>query len=442
MKLRLLLFFLTCSISFNGLCQQVNKFKITTDNADCNCALLIKDTIFGPTNSPSGFGKEMEISGSKNSLYEFEKEHNTVWYYFKTPFDCDLTLDITPLNLNDDYDFILYKYNGVSFCKDVKNKTITPVRSCISRNNKNIGSKTGLSNEAVDNYIHSGPGPSYSKVLQVKRGETYYLVVDNVYPNGKGHTINLHYRNCKKPVVVNDKNKTNKNTNQNKTKQKSSETNKATEPEKSTVNINIVDKKTGELVKANIRVYVKKYKLEDPLFKYDSVSSSTFSVEGTSTYLIKISAYNYFELTKEVKLTGKSENLIIKAELDKIEVGANVIFDNILFYGNQAKFLPESANVLEGILKTLTQNTKMTIEIHGHVNCPTTMSDCDKMENFNQQLSVARAKAVYDYLVENGVEENRLSFRGFGSSKMLYPEAKSEAQMKLNRRVEIKIVTK
>jgi chromosome partitioning protein len=49
----------------------------------------------------------MEISGDESSLYEFEKEHNTVWYYFKTPFDCDLTFDITPVSLKDDYDFIL-----------------------------------------------------------------------------------------------------------------------------------------------------------------------------------------------------------------------------------------------------------------------------------------------------------------------------------------------
>ena len=441
MNLNKSIFILLILLSFNGIGQQTNKFVITPDNADCNCAILIKDTVFGPTNAPSGYGKELEISGDKNSLYEFEKEHNTVWYYFKTPFECDLTFDITPLSAKDDYDFILYKYNGANFCKDIKNKTITPVRSCISRNNKNLESKTGLSNDATDTYIHSGPGPSYSKTLQVKRGETYYLVVDNVYPKGKGHTINLHYRNCKKSVVVTDKNKNNKNT-QNKNKTKTVETNKTTEPEKSTININIVDKKTGELVKANVRVYVKKYKLENPVFSNDSVSSSTFSLESSASYLIKLSAYNYFDQTKEIKLSGKQENQIIKIELDRIEVGSNVIFDNILFYGNQARFLPESNNVLEGIFKTLSQNPKMTIEIHGHVNCPTSISDCDKMEDFNQKLSVARAKAVYDYLVEQGIEENRLSFKGFGSSKMLYPEAKSEAQMKLNRRVEIKIVSK
>jgi outer membrane protein OmpA-like peptidoglycan-associated protein len=442
MKLKNFFFLLLLFISATSFCQQVTRFAITPENADCNCPVLIKDTVFGPTNAPSGFGKEMEISGSKGSLYEFEKEHNSVWYYFKTPFDCDLTFDITPLSKKDDYDFILYKYNGANFCKDVKNKTVTPVRSCISRNNQNIDGKTGLSYGAADTYIHSGPGPSYSKMLQVKRGETYYLVVDNVYGNGKGHTINLHYKNCKKPVVVTDKNKNNKNNNQTPKKQKTNETNKTTEPEKSTININIVDKKTGALVNASVRVYVKKYKLEDPLLQKDSVSSSSFSVGSTSSYLIKTSAYNYFENTKEVKLSGKSENLIVKIELDKIEVGENVIFDNILFFGNQAKFLPESTNVLESILKTLTQNSKMTIEIHGHVNCPTSISDCDKMEDFNQKLSVLRAKAVYDYLVEQGIEENRLSFRGFGSSKMIYPEAKSEAQMKLNRRVEIKIVSK
>ena len=88
------------------------KTVIKPENADCSKAIEIKDTIFGPTNAPAGFGSVMEITGDKNSLYAFEKEHNTCWYYFRAKNDCSLELDIIPEKINDDYDFILYKYSG------------------------------------------------------------------------------------------------------------------------------------------------------------------------------------------------------------------------------------------------------------------------------------------------------------------------------------------
>lgn len=65
------------------------------------------------------------------------------------------------------------------------------MRTCISRNDKSLKSMTGLSADAEHEYIHSGVGESYVKALPVKAGEWYYLLVDNVYSNGGGHTVKL-----------------------------------------------------------------------------------------------------------------------------------------------------------------------------------------------------------------------------------------------------------
>jgi len=419
-----IIFFL---ISFLSFSQQTQKYKITPENADCSCAILISDTIFGPTNAPKGSGKEIEFSGDKTSLYEFEKKHNAVWYYFKAPVTGELTFEIIPINPKDDYDFILYKSTGANFCEDIKLKKVTPVRTCISRTDISISGKTGLSYDAVDNFVSQGPGSSFSKFINVKKGEVYYLAVDNVYPNGKGHTIVLHYKaKVEKPIVkANNKKAT------------PAKPVVSTEPEKATISINIVDKKTGSLIKSNVKIYQKKHKLGKPLYSYDSVSSCTASLTVSSNYTLKVSALGFFEYTKDIKITTKDESIIIKAELDKIEVGQNVIFDNILFIGNQAKFTNESFPVLEALAATLKLNPNLEIEIDGHVNCPKNMYDCEKMEDFNYKLSVARAKAVFDYLIEQGIEKTRLSYKGFGSSQMLYPDAKSEEKMRLNRRVEI-----
>ncbi|MCB0627733.1 MAG: OmpA family protein, partial [Saprospiraceae bacterium] len=47
--------------------------------------------------------------------------------------------------------------------------------------------------------------------------------------------------------------------------------------------------------------------------------------------------------------------------------------------------------------------------INGHTDDVGTEAD-------NQQLSEARAKAVYDYLIREGIEASRLSYKGFGES--------------------------
>lgn len=400
-------------------------YTIKPENADCNKPLEIKDTIFGPTNAPSGFGSIMEISGDKTSLYAFEKEHNTCWYFFKAKYDALLQLEIIPVNSNDDYDFILYKYSGKTFCKDVAEKKVNPVRSCISRNDKKIKSRTGLSNQATEEFIHSGPGASFSKSLRVKKGEIYYLVTDNVYPKGSGHTVILHYSEIKKtaetpkPEVKNPVKKT------------------ITVPASDTVIISVLDKETRQPVKSNLKIYLSN-KTGSQLQSFaDSVSFFMTILPVSATYVVKTDARTYFDNAVSFKTCACGKKITLTIELSRIKVGQNVVFDNILFYGNEARILPESKPALEVIATTMKRNPSLHIEVQGHVNCPTTWSDCDHMEEHNMQLSINRAKAVYDYLNDNGIDTQRMTFKGYGATKMIYPDARSEDKMKKNRRVEI-----
>jgi outer membrane protein OmpA-like peptidoglycan-associated protein len=401
------------------------KYLIKPENADCKNPIEIKDTIFGPTNAPIGYGSVMEITGSKTSLYEFEKEHNTCWYFFKVKNDAHLEIGIIPVNINDDYDFILYKYNGKTFCTDVAEKKIRPVRSCISRNDKTIKSKTGLTKQATEEYIHSGPGASFSKSIQVKKGEIFYLVLDNVYPNGGGHTVILHYSDVK---ISEDR-----ATPGTKTPKKTV----TQTPEKTPVNITIVDKETQQRVTSNLKIFYNNKAAVKPLVTADSVSSFVTKMPLSGAFVIKTEANNYFDNATNFKTGATGENAMVKIEMSRIKVGQNVVFENILFYGNSAEFLPESKPALEVIASTMKRNPSVKIEIQGHVNCPTTWEDCANMEEHNMQLSVNRAKAVFDYLDDAGIDTQRMTFKGFGATKMIYPDARSEAKMEKNRRVEI-----
>ena len=78
-------------------------------------------------------------------------------------------------------------------------------------------------------------------------------------------------------------------------------------------------------------------------------------------------------------------------------------------------------------------NPKLKIEIQGHICC--------QLTNDLQALSVARAKAVYNFLVSNQINRKRLSFKGFGTTNPIHPiPEKSEKEEQENRRVEIVIL--
>lgn len=54
-----------------------------------------------------------------------------------------------------------------------------------------------------------------------------------------------------------------------------------------------------------------------------------------------------------------------------------------------------------------------------------------------------RIKTVFDYLVNNGIDEMRLHYRSFGSTRPIYPlPEKNEQEHIANRRVEIEILAK
>ncbi len=382
-----------------------NKYFIRPENADCNNAIELTDTIWGPTNAPEGYGQKMEIAGHKKSIYFFEKEHNTVWYTFVPTFNCTLTLDIFPECVEDDYDFILFEETGKNFCDIIKLKK--PIRSNISRNNKKLNSNTGLAFNKTNNYVHSGLGEGYSNAVEVKKDVRYYLVLDNVYENGKGHIIYLNYKECNK------------------------------EKGKISLNINVISEESKELINANIDIYtVDRLGSEEPYKRFEDISSCFFAIKPQKKYNIYISANEYLGFSKQIETGFLAGNISIKAELEKIVVGENIVLENIYFYGNEYRFLPKSYITLENLYLSLKENPTVKIEIHGHINGPNMAPD------FNMQLSVDRAKAVCKYLTGNGIDTARLSFKGFANNEMLYPHAVTEEEMEKNRRVEIVVLSK
>jgi len=79
------------------------------------------------------------------------------------------------------------------------------------------------------------------------------------------------------------------------------------------------------------------------------------------------------------------------------------------------------------------ENPNLKIEIQGHICCQTIEGLYD--------VSTARDRAIYVFLIQNKIDRKRLSYVGFGIKKPIFPiPEKNEEEENRNRRVEIMIV--
>ena len=129
--------------------------------------------------------------------------------------------------------------------------------------------------------------------------------------------------------------------------------------------------------------------------------------------------------------------------IDTVKEGTTLRLRNINFYGGRHTFLPQSMPALEELLRVMQAYPTLEIQIQGHICCLFGAEhDGLDYDAGDMNLSVNRARAVYDYLVENGIDQKRMTYRGFAATQpLVYPEY-DEADRTANRRVEVKIVKK
>ncbi len=103
-----------------------------------------------------------------------------------------------------------------------------------------------------------------------------------------------------------------------------------------------------------------------------------------------------------------------------------IILKNIFFNTGSAELKQESETELQKLYDLLNEQSKIKIQIEGHTD--NVGSDSD-----NQTLSENRAKAVYTYLIEKGINPNRLRYKGYGESQPIDTNETKEGR-KNNRR--------
>ena len=123
---------------------------------------------------------------------------------------------------------------------------------------------------------------------------------------------------------------------------------------------------------------------------------------------------------------------IVTVELQPFAIGQTMILHNIFFDTDKHTLRKESQVELDKLIGFLQANPNLKTEIGGH-------TDNEGSDDYNYQLSDARAKSVFGYLVNHGVAASRLTYHGYGESQPTASNVTPEGRA-LNRRTEFKII--
>lgn len=124
----------------------------------------------------------------------------------------------------------------------------------------------------------------------------------------------------------------------------------------------------------------------------------------------------------------------VNIEVKPIEVGVSYKLNDIYFATGMYDLTSESKTVIEGFTEFLNDNPSIKVEIQGH-------TDDVGNDKSNQLLSENRAKSVFDYIIQKGIDSSRLTYKGYGESKPIASNLNEEGRAR-NRRTVFVIVGK
>ena len=152
-------------------------------------------------------------------------------------------------------------------------------------------------------------------------------------------------------------------------------------------------------------------------------------------YALNVSKERYLFYSENFSLKNENSNtkpFLINIALQAIKQGNSTILKNVFFDTDKFELKPESEAELQKLVSFLNKNPNIKIEIGGH-------TDNKGSEEYNLKLSENRAKAVYEFLINNGIKRSSLSYKAYGFSDPIDNNETPEGRAK-NRRTEFKIL--
>lgn len=196
----------------------------------------------------------------------------------------------------------------------------------------------------------------------------------------------------------------------------------------------VKDKKTQRELRARIELFdIAKNQIVS-LVESDSISGEYLMVltQGSEYalyvnkkgYLFQSLNFNYSEITD-------FQPIIKNIELEQALKGSISVLQNIFFDVDKYDLKEKSITELQKVIRFLNENPQILVEISGH-------TDNTGNQAYNQQLSEKRAKSVYSYIIESGLNPKRLSWKGYGQSRPITTNDSDDGRQQ-NRRIEFLI---
>lgn len=214
--------------------------------------------------------------------------------------------------------------------------------------------------------------------------------------------------------------------------------------------IEVIDTERGKLLtKVKGNDYVK---LPDPKTKSGmlTLKSTSFGFRDVQ-HEINYKSTERDTLQPYVSLVGNY--YMISFDMVRLHRGDIATLYNVYFYNDAAIMLPESKYELNRLLQMLKENPSCRIMLHGHTNGRahgTLITRSDPNNYFQltsdvkhgigsaKDLSRQRAEVIRDWLITNGIKEDRMEIKAWGGARMIHD--KNSANARKNVRVEVEVL--
>ena len=148
-------------------------------------------------------------------------------------------------------------------------------------------------------------------------------------------------------------------------------------------------------------------------------------------YGITVSAKGYMIFSDVVDINDYTSDTLT-VMLYPLENGKDMIIRNVVFAYDSFVLEKESFPELQRVVKMMKDNPDLSFEVRGH-------TDNSGTDAYNDNLSKERAKAVYYYLISQGISASRLTYNGYGSHFPVMSNDNDKGRS-LNRRTEIRVI--
>ena len=117
---------------------------------------------------------------------------------------------------------------------------------------------------------------------------------------------------------------------------------------------------------------------------------------------------------------------------DRVSMTENFILTGVQFEINSSRLTADAKTVLDEVVTALKRNPRVRLEVGGH-------TDNTGSLDLNNRLSLQRANSVRDYLISQGIAEDRLEAKGYGPSMPIADNSTAAGRAE-NRRIEFVIL--